>query len=133
MCLSLVGLYVSFLASSFLAEFFVDLPRSYREPCCITSSALVQYFFLVYLLITAAQSVMTFLDLVVVLGNQDFLKNYALKAGIVSWSECNFLLIKISAIHKQQINKHTFQLLHWPCGTKMVSKNETYISCNVHC
>ncbi len=87
MCCSLLGLYTMFLVSSFLGEFYVDISPTLRNPFCIASSALVHYFMLVYLLITVAQSILVYLDLVVVIYSRDILKNYQLKVGIISWSK----------------------------------------------
>lgn len=87
MCCALIGLYVTFLVSSLLGEFFGDLSHNLRGPLCITFSALVHYFLLVYLIITVAQSILVYLDLVVVLGAQDILNHYQLKVGIISWSK----------------------------------------------
>jgi hypothetical protein len=87
MCFALVGLYVSFLISSLLAEFYMDLSSAFREPCCIAFSALIHYFLLVYLLITIAQSILMYLDLVIILMNKGPLQNYVLKMGIVCWGK----------------------------------------------
>ena len=87
MCLALLGLFMSFIISSLLGRYYGDLNFDVREPFCIGFSALVHYFFLVYFLITAAQSILLYLKLVKVLGTSDLLNQYTLKVGIISWSE----------------------------------------------
>ena len=86
MCLSLIGLYVSFILSQ-VWERFYDEESMQWEPVCITISALVHYFLLVYFIITAAQSILLYLKLVKVMKLQYLLENYHIKAGIISWSE----------------------------------------------
>lgn len=78
---------MTFLTASLLGEFFVDIPLALRGPFCITSSALVHYFLLVYFILTVAQSILVYLDLVVVLGTKELLRQYQLKAGLISWSK----------------------------------------------
>ena len=86
MCLSLIGLYLSFLVASLLGMNYGGLRRA-GESLCITLSALVHYFFLVYFSITAAQSMLLYFKLVRVLGADNLLTRYNLKVGIVSWSK----------------------------------------------
>ena len=78
---------MSFFISSLLGRYYEDLNFNVREPFCIGFSALGHYFFLVYFLITAAQSVLLYFKLVKVLGTSDLLNQYMLKVGIISWSE----------------------------------------------
>lgn len=54
---------------------------------CITFSALVHYFLLVYFCITVAQSILVYVKLVMVLGTQNFLRQYHLKVALISWSK----------------------------------------------
>ena len=90
MCLSLIGLYISFTLSSLWGLFYDDVPSEAREQVCITFSALVQYFLLVYFCITVAQSILLYVKLVMVLGTQNMLHHFPLRAGLISWSK--FLL-----------------------------------------
>ena len=91
MCLSLIGLYISFFISSLLGKFYGDLNTDVRETFCVGFSALVHYFFLVYLFITVAQSLLLYLKLVRVLGTQNLLNQYQLKMGIICWSKLELL------------------------------------------
>ena len=86
MCLSLIGLYISFLVSALLGNNYGKLEVG-REALCIGFSALVHYFFLVYFCTTVAQSVLLYLQLVRVLGNKNLLSRYHLKVGVVAWSK----------------------------------------------
>ncbi len=88
MCLSLIGLYISFLVGSLLGNNY-NLFEVARRPLCITFSALVHYFFLVYFFTTVAQSVLLYFKLVKVLGSEDVLMNYNGKVGLVCWSKCD--------------------------------------------
>lgn len=87
MCLALLGLFMSFFIASQLGTFYEELNFDVRELFCIGFSALVHYFFLVYFLITVAQSVLLYLKLVMVLGTSNLLNQYTLKVGIISWSK----------------------------------------------
>ena len=89
MCLSLVGLYLSFVVSSLLGEYYGSLLPSVREGFCIGFSAIVHYFLLVYFLMTVAQSILLYLKLVKVMGNHNFLSKYSVKTAIVCWSKLN--------------------------------------------
>ena len=84
MCSSLIGLYLSFLFSSLWGRFYY---RNSREGLCITFSALVHYFLLVYFCITVSQSVLLYLKLIKVLGTQQYLNQFNLKVGLVSWGK----------------------------------------------
>ena len=85
---------MSFIISSLLGRYYEDLDFDVREPFCIGFSALVHYFFLVYFLITTAQSILLYLKLVKVLGTSDLLNQYTLKVGIICWSEFNHTHMK---------------------------------------
>ena len=88
MCFSLIGLYLSFLLTSLWGRFFYnDMSSNARKQVCITFSALVHYFLLVYFCITVAQSVLLYVQLVVVLGTKNILHHYQLRAGLVCWSK----------------------------------------------
>ena len=87
MCVSLVGLYISFLISSFLGIHYDKILDAVQRPICIGFSALVHYFFLVYFLISAAQSILLYLRLVKVLGTENVLNNYHLKVALVCWGK----------------------------------------------
>ena len=56
---------------------------------CGISAALVHYFMLVYFMWTAAEAVFLFIKLVKVLGNK--INHFTLKAGLLSWRECNYI------------------------------------------
>jgi hypothetical protein len=87
MCFALIGLYISFLLSQLWGRFYDDVSPDARKPVCITFSALVHYFLLVYFCITVAHSVLVYLKFVKVFGLQNYLNQYQLKFGIVSWSK----------------------------------------------
>lgn len=84
MCSSLIGLYVSFLLTSLWGHFYNS---NSREQMCITFSAVVHYFLLVYFFLTVAQSILIYLKLVIVLGTQNLLSQYQLKVGLICWSK----------------------------------------------
>ena len=106
MCFSLIGLYLSFLLTSLLGRFFYeDVSSNARKQVCITFSALVHYFLLVYFCITVAQSVLLYVQLVMVLGTKNILHHFQLRAGLVCWS-------KFLSTIKQQADKPTFR--PWP-------------------
>ena len=65
----------------------MDVAEAVRKPLCITSSAFVHYFLLVYFAVTVGQSMLMYFKLVKVLGTQNLLMQYPLKVGIVSWSK----------------------------------------------
>ena len=85
LCFSLIGLYVSFLLSSLIGSEYEKI--SARRPLCLTFSALLHYFFLVYFSLTVAQSILLYLKLVKVIGTANFLINYQFKIGMISWGE----------------------------------------------
>ena len=88
MCFSLIGLYLSFLLTSLWGRFFYDYVSSNSmKQVCITFSALVHYFLLVYFCITVAQSLLLYVQLVMVLGTKNILHYYQLRAGLVCWSK----------------------------------------------
>lgn len=90
MCFSLIGLYLTFVVSSLLGEYYGALNQDVREPFCIGLSALVHYFLLVFFFITVAQSLLLYLKLVKVMGIEMLLNRYQLKVGIVCWSEFSY-------------------------------------------
>ena len=75
MCLSLIGLYVTFIVSSFGSR----LPTV----VCGIFSGLLHYFMLVYFFWTAAESILLYQKLVTVLGGE--IEYYTKKAAIVVW------------------------------------------------
>ena len=87
MCLSLIGLYISFLLSQLWGRFYNEVSNA--RPVCVTLSALVHYFLLVYFCISVTQSILLYMKLVMVFGEraralQEF---YHINAGIISWSK----------------------------------------------
>ena len=62
----------------------MDVAEAVREPLCITSSAFVHYFLLVYFSVTVGQFMLLYFKL---LGTQNLLMQYPFKVGIVSWSK----------------------------------------------
>lgn len=87
MCCSLIGLYISFLLSTLWGRFYDNISLEAREQVCISFSALVHYFLLVYFSITVAQSVLLYVELIVVMGTQSMLHQYQLRVGLISWSK----------------------------------------------
>ena len=81
-----MGLYIFFLISGHVTS----LP-----PLCGISSALLQYFLLVFFDWTAVEAVWLYFKLVKVFGIQSYIANFSLKAGIPTWSK----LIKHVANH----------------------------------
>ena len=92
LCFALIGLYISFTISAFMGRFYVDVAEAVREPLCITSSAFVHYFLLVYFSVTVGQSMLLYFKLVKVLGTLNLLIQYPLKVGIVSWSKSDIAI-----------------------------------------
>ncbi len=76
MSISLLCLYVTFL----IGGFTVSVP-----PLCGVTSALLQYFFLVFFSWTAVEAVWLYLKLVVVMGSQSLTSKFVLKAGLSAW------------------------------------------------
>ena len=76
MSLALTGLYVFFLISGHITSV---------PPLCGISSALLQYFLLVFFGWTAAEAVWLYLKLVKVFGIQSCIANFSLKAAIPTW------------------------------------------------
>ena len=70
----------------------MDVAEAVREPLCITSSAFVHYFLLVYFSVTVGQSMLLYFKLVKVLGTLNLLIQYPLKVGIVSWSKSDIAI-----------------------------------------
>ena len=89
MCLSLIGLYTSFLLSQLWGQFYNEVSSNARGPVCITFSALVHYFLLVYFCITVAQSILLYVKLVMVFGarTRAIEEFYHVNAGVISWSK----------------------------------------------
>lgn len=77
LCLALMGLYVFFLISGNVTS----VPA-----LCGVSSALLQYFLLVFFGWTAVEAVWLYLNLVEVFGIQLYTAKYTLKTAIPTWS-----------------------------------------------
>ena len=76
MSLALIGLYISFVVSGHV---------TFNAPLCGVSSALLQYFILVFLGWTVVEEVWLYLKLVKVFGIQSYTSNFILKAGVPTW------------------------------------------------
>ena len=80
MCISLIGMYISFTAAS------LQRPHiSYPNELCVVLGVLLQYFLLVYFCFTVAESVFLYIKLVIIMGFT--IKNYTTKAALIAWSE----------------------------------------------
>ena len=75
-----MGLYIFFLISGHVTSLL---------PLCGISSALLQYFLLVFFGWTAVEAVWLYFKLVKVFGIQSYIANFTLKAGIPTWSKLN--------------------------------------------
>lgn len=82
-----MGLYVFFLISGHVTSI---------PPLCGISSALLQYFLLVFFGWTAVEAVWLYLKLVKVFGIQSFIATFSLKAGIPTWGMLTKYAIMIS-------------------------------------
>lgn len=134
MCLSLIGLYISFLLSQLWGRHYNEVSNA--RPVCATFSALVQYFLLVYFCITVAQSILLYVKLVMVVGGQsnNLQEFYHINAGIISWSKLlmftskvmhvtTILETRLSAEYLQQSTAENYKVIH---------KNEHSILCRFH-
>jgi hypothetical protein len=83
MCLALMGLYIFFLISGHATSITI---------LCGISSALLQYFILVFFGWTLVEVVWLYLKLVKVFGIQAFTSKFMLKAGIPTWGKLLILL-----------------------------------------
>lgn len=79
-----MGLYVFFLISGHVTS----LP-----PLCSISSALLQYFLLVFFGWTAVEAVWLYLKLVKVFSIQSYTAKFSLKAGIPTWGMYVMIMI----------------------------------------
>ena len=79
-----MGLYVFFLISGHVTS----LP-----PLCGISSALLQYFLLVFFGWTAVEAVWLYLKLVKVFSIQSYTAKFSLKAGIPAWGMYVMIMI----------------------------------------
>ncbi len=92
-CFSLIGLYATFIISSLIGQEYHKLSSNARRPLCLTFSAILHYFFLVYFSLTVAQSILLYLKLVKVLGTQNLLSYYQFKVGMISWGKSISLVV----------------------------------------
>ena len=76
LCFALLGLYLSFI---------VALHSKDTNGFCSFSGAILQYFFLVTIIVMAAEAINLYIKLVIVLGHK--IDHFVLKATVVSWSK----------------------------------------------
>lgn len=93
LCFALLGLYLSFI---------VALHSKDTNIFCAFSGAVLQYFFLVTFIVTAAEAIDLYINLVIVLGHK--IDHFVLKATVVSWSK-SFLQYTTSILCFMTINK----------------------------
>ncbi|XP_019853770.1 PREDICTED: adhesion G protein-coupled receptor L3-like [Amphimedon queenslandica] len=82
LCFALLGLYLSFI---------VALHSKDTNIFCAFSGAVLQYFFLVTFIVTAAEAIDLYINLVIVLGHK--IDHFVLKATLVSWIAPVFVVL----------------------------------------
>ena len=78
LCFALIGLYITFI----IAVQSKEVPDF-----CAVVGAVLQYFFLVTFMVMAAEAILLYMNLVIVLGSK--IRHFVLKATILSWSKCD--------------------------------------------